>query len=253
MFQAVIRLFLFSLLCVPVFANAEIRLHKLFTDNMVIQRNLPVRIFGWADAGQEVVVEFGGETRTAKSDEKGFWKAELKAMGANAKGQTLRVTSKDGSVKLERGNILIGDVWICGGQSNMEWPIRSFSQLTPLVEGVRLPNVRLLVVKKNVPETNEHEDLIAVEGVYKDSWQECGGTFLSNFSAVGYFFGAKLSKDLNIPIGLIRSAVGGTRIEPWMPGEAWAGLSASERGKGAASGLYNSMIRPLTFFPIKGV
>jgi len=253
MFHTVMRILFIAVLFVPGFANAEIRLHKVFTDNMVIQRNLPIRIFGWAEAGQEVVVEFAGQAQTARADGKGFWKAELKAMEANAKGQTLKVSAKDGGNKIERANILIGDVWICGGQSNMEWVMRSFNQLAPLVEGVHLPNVRLLVVKKNPPETNEHEDLIALESVYKDSWQECGGTFLSNFSAVGYFFGAKLNKDLNVPIGLIRSAVGGTRIEPWIPSDAWAGLSKAEQGKATASGLYNAMIRPLALFPIKGV
>lgn len=248
-----IRTCLFSIFLLVGFADAEIRLHKLFTDNMVIQRDRPVKIFGWADAGQEVIVEFAGQRQETRADEKGFWKAELKAFPANDKPQSLKVSSKDGSAKLERVNILIGDVWICGGQSNMEWPMRSFNQLAPLVYGVQLPKVRLLVVKKNAPETNEHEDLIAVEPVFKDSWQECSGTFLSNFSAVGYFFGAKLGKDLNVPIGLIRSAVGGTRIEPWIPGVAWADLSKAEQGKGAASGLYNAMIRPLTLFHIKGV
>ncbi|MCA9147491.1 MAG: sialate O-acetylesterase, partial [Planctomycetales bacterium] len=100
--------------------DADVKLASIFGDSMVLQRDLPVPVWGWTDAGEEVTVVLGDQTKTAKADQNGRWQITLDALKANAEGQTLRVT---GSNTIELKDVLVGEVWICSGQSNMEWTL----------------------------------------------------------------------------------------------------------------------------------
>ena len=105
-------------------AQAEVTVAKVFGDNMVLQRDMEVPVWGWADPGEKVTVQFANQKKSAEADKTGKWMIRLDPMPANAKGRTLVVTAAGGNRKLEIGNVLVGEVWLCSGQSNMEWLVK---------------------------------------------------------------------------------------------------------------------------------
>jgi sialate O-acetylesterase len=181
----------------------------LFTDNMVLQRDARVPVWGWTTPGVEVKVELNGKSARAVADAQGKWVARI---GKFAAGGPYTVTIS-GPQNVTLKNVMIGDVWLCSGQSNMEMGIQVAKNSTTEIAGATNPNIRLFTVKKVLSPT----PLDTVEG----KWDECTpSTVISQgtwggFSAAAYFFGRGLQKDLGIPIGLIQSAWGGTYAEAW--------------------------------------
>ena len=208
-------------------AFAELKVDPVFSSNMVLQQQKPITFFGTADKGASVKVEFNGKTVTATADENGCWKAEFPAMDAGKTNYTVKIS--DGEKTIELNDILIGEVWFCSGQSNMQMPIgKKFKR------GWSAENCEEEVEKANYPEIRyaHQKDVIAHRkpvpakyGLWK-GWVKCEPEKADRFSAAAYFFGRKLHQDLNVPIGLIRAAWGGTRIEPWISLEGYkaAGL-----------------------------
>ena len=191
-------------------AIAELRLPSILGSNMVLQQQLPVRIWGWANPGKEVSVDFAGQHKTTKADEKGAWKLELDAMPASAESRTLKVSAKGEGKTVELTNVLVGEVWICSGQSNMAMGFgklksRFAADFTESFPTMRVTTLPLLAAYR------PKEDFPAL------SWVICDTNRIGQMSAVAFYFGRDLQRHLKVPIGLIVASVGGTPIEPWTP------------------------------------
>jgi sialate O-acetylesterase len=197
------------MLCVGHVLFAQLKLPKVFADNMVLQRDKPIKIWGWAKKGEAVSVSFNQQTAKAMPDSQGNWQLTLNSM---THGGPFEMIINQESEKMVLHNILIGDVWICSGQSNMEMPIEgwggdSIKNATSEIKAASFPQIRLFTVERAL----SYSPVKDVNG----NWQECSPRSVSSFSAVAYFFGRKLNQDLNIPIGLINTSWGGTNIQAW--------------------------------------
>jgi sialate O-acetylesterase len=226
------------------FAQAEVTLHRLFSDNGILQRGMKVPVWGATDKPDAVTVKFGGQSVTA-TPENGKWKVALAPMESSATPRDLTV--QQGDQTITRKNIVVGDIWLCGGQSNMEWPVKRCAGKEEAISSSTNPDIRLFTVKRHwLPQPQTELD--------GGSWAEANPQTVPDFSAVGYYFGRDLQKQLHVPIGLISSNVGGTTAERWMSKEAIDGnpeLKDITAPQGR-SDLYNAMIAPLAPCAIKG-
>ena len=237
--------------------KAKVVLPAVLSDNMVMQQNTEVKLWGTADKNKtvEITVSWNTDKYTTKADANGKWLLKIKTPVA---GGPHTLTFNDGSGNLTLDNVMTGEVWLCSGQSNMEMPMKGFPS-QPVLNSNEIisrgnnPNLRLMKVGRN-PSLAPLED---VKGVWKISTPETA----RDFSAVAYQFGEMLQKQLNVPVGIIVSSVGGTRIECWMSREilkAFPDVKIPESLDGIKAPfkeptvLFNSMIYPLTNFSIKG-
>lgn len=210
-------------------AAGEVKLPNIFGSNMVLQRNAPLHIWGTADADEKVSIKFGPRTFSATADDAGDWSVELPALKADGKSHKMTIK---GTNEIVLNDILIGDVWIGSGQSNMEWSINASEKKDEFIKGANHPNIRLFhIPKKQFPQPQT--DVNA-------QWKECTSANIPNFSAALYHFGRIVQADQNIPIGLINSSWGGSPIEPW---------TVTDSGSG---GMYNGMIAPIIKFSVTG-
>ncbi|MFC1497358.1 sialate O-acetylesterase [Verrucomicrobiota bacterium] len=201
-----IALFMFS-----VAALAEVNLPVVIGDNMVLQRDTKVPIWGWANAGEKVTVEFAGQKKTTITDESNKWLVRLDPMKASAEPRILKISN------ISLTNILVGEVWICSGQSNMEWPLRALTGVNQKTAKEELgnPNIRLFRVSEHVQSEMPMDDTAG-------EWTTCEKDHhLMYFSGVGFLFGSKLHNELGVPVGLIDTSWGGTPIEPWIAAEGY--------------------------------
>ena len=202
--------------------DAKPFLHSLFSDGAVLQRDAQVPVWGWATPGEKITVEFGGQRKTAAAGADGKWMAKLDAMKASAEPRELHISSSSSTHQpLTISNILVGDVWICSGQSNMEMGIGNCNAPGEIASA-NFPQIRLLTIQKAV----KYEPIETTPC----KWLECSPqTVAANgwggFSAAGFFFGRELYKSLNIPIGLIHSSWGGTICEAWASADGLAPLA----------------------------
>lgn len=186
---------------------AELKLATVFSDGMVLQRDQKVPVWGWADAGADVTVFFAGQEKTVKADKDGKFMVRLKKMKASAEAQSLKVVS--GADSAEVKNVLVGEVWLCSGQSNMQMAVKGADDFETEQAAANYPLIRMFLT-----------DMKANTELQKDctgSWKVCTPDNIGVFSATAYFFGRELHKELDVPIGLVRSCWGGTRIESWSP------------------------------------
>jgi len=198
------------------------RVHSLFQSNMVIQRDKPVDVWGWSAPGDKITVTFAGKTASGTADKDGSWKATLAAMEASSKPATMTIAGKDGKVAME--NILIGDVWVLGGQSNMQMGISRVNDGDLEVAGANFPNIRMLTIpkifgpelKKNFPRAAEFSKKIGRETGEGD-WAVCSPETVGGMSAIGYVFVRRLHMVTGVPIGVINTSRGGTTVEAWAP------------------------------------
>ena len=235
---------------------ADVKLPNVIGSGMVLQRDMAVPVWGWAEAGEEVTVSFAGQTKKTKTGDDGKWTVSLDPLKANENGSALTITGKN---KITLENDLVGEVCICSGQSNMEWAIRQSMNPKEEAAAANYPQIRLF----NVP-GHTVSPLPKDEGA--GQWQVCNPNSANNFSAVGYFFGRRLHKDLKVPVGLIGSNWGGTRIEPWTTLAGFESVPELSKiadqvknykqdtrvGGGQPSAIYNSMVHPLTPFAMRG-
>jgi sialate O-acetylesterase len=185
--------------------QADVKLPNVFGSNMVLQRQKNIPVWGWAAPGENVKVAIAGQTKEIKAGKDGKWKLELAPIKA---GGPFKM-EVNGNNKIVFSNVMVGEVWLCSGQSNMQWSVRACNNAAKEIANAKYPNIRLLQVPRswnNVPQNN-----------VSASWTECNPQTVANFSAAGYYFGRELHKKLNIPIGLIHSSWGGSRIEPFTP------------------------------------
>lgn len=201
-------LFLHPIVSGPT-ALAEVRLPAVVSNHMVLQRDVPVPIWGWADADEKITVTIAGRSSDATADKDGRWRVDLPAMKAGGP-HVLTVT---GGNTITVRDVLVGEVWICSGQSNMVFPLIAATGGRKEVQSARNPQIRLLKTP-NVLASAPQDDMDA-------TWAVCNGPSAVNFSAVGYFFGKRLHDALDVPIGLIDSSWGGTAAEGWTPPKAF--------------------------------
>jgi len=196
--------------------------HNLFQTNMVIQRDKPIAIWGWAASGEKVTVSFAGQKQTATAGGDRAWKVTFPAMKANPASQELTVQGKGKTLTLE--NVLIGDVWILGGQSNMEFPIANVEYGRLEVVSANFPNIRILTVPaQNGPKEKKgfarlHEwSSWSSRHFRKGDWDVCTPETARELSAIGYVFARRLYMAAQVPIGVIDTSRGGTTVETWTP------------------------------------
>lgn len=183
-------------------------LHPLFSDNMVLQRRADAPVWGWTDPGAQVIVSLAHQMAVTKADSSGRWEVVLGPFNAGGPHE-IKI---DGPETVTIENVLIGDVWLCSGQSNMEWPMTLVNQADEEIAAANYPQIRLLTVPKKISP--------APIDTFAAGWEPCRPSTVADFSAVGYFFGRQLHQDLNVPIGLIDSSWGGTIAEAWTSGSA---------------------------------
>ena len=236
--------------------TAEVKLPAIFGDNMVLQQKTEAAIWGTAanSATVKVITSWNNKMYTVKAGSDGKWKVKVATPSA---GGPYEISISDGkTVKLK--NVLIGEVWVCSGQSNMEMPVKGYfnQPITGSNDAIATssnPSIRMFTVTKAT----------SLEPVYdfEGAWMVCEPENVSEFSATGYYFGLLLNKVLNVPVGLINSSWGGTRIEPWI---SEAGIKKfdfvtlpDKNQQGTLSPqtptvLYNAMINPMAGFGIRG-
>ncbi len=191
-------------ICQP--CSAQVKLPGFFTDHMVLQQQMELPVWGWAAPGEEVEVKLGDTKAVTVTNQEGTWRVKLPKMKASKQPIRLRVRGKN-EVVVE--DILIGEVWLCSGQSNMEWRVKQSSNAAEEIAAGSFPFIRQMKVG-HVPSPIPLNDI-------QSQWQICTPETVGDFTAVGYFMARRLYKELDIPIGLINSSWGGTRVEPWAP------------------------------------
>ncbi len=212
-------LLLCAILCLPFTLQAELRLPGFFGDHMVFQRQAPIPVWGWSDPETAVVVQLGSDTSkavTITADKTGRWKAALPAQEANAEGLILTVTSAGKTITVN--DVLVGEVWLCSGQSNMEWAVSASLNAPDEIAKADFPAIRQMKI--------EHLTAAMPQEDVKTVWQICSPASAGAFTAAGYFMARELHRELGVPIGLLNISWGGTRIEPWTPLEGFAGVPA---------------------------
>ncbi|HVS94511.1 MAG TPA: sialate O-acetylesterase [Mucilaginibacter sp.] len=244
-----------SFFLLPCSSYGTVVLPKILGNNMVLQRNKPVPIWGTASVGEMITVSFAGQVKNTTAGPDGKWEIILDPMPASANGRNMEIKGTN-TVKLS--DILIGEVWLCSGQSNMQYEMRKNSKVhkpdtstanSPVDELQRAhnPQIRIfLVTQKNMQKPDSTHS----------GWDIAEGTALRDFSAAGYFFGKNLNHDLKVPVGIISSAVSGSRIEPWAPMEAFDAVPYFKANNikidGDPGKFYGKMIAPVAPFALKG-
>ena len=193
-------------LCVAATCSADVRVPHIFGNHMVLQRQQPIPVWGWAEPGEKITVTLStGDAASAAANDDGKWTVKLPAQEA---GGPLTVTVK-GNNTVTFADVLIGEVWICSGQSNMEWTVSSSDDFEKEKAAAQYPKIRHIKIPK-VPKGFPQDDVEA-------EWTVCTPETVGSYTAAGYFFGRTLHKELDVPVGLVNSSWGGTRIEPWTP------------------------------------
>jgi sialate O-acetylesterase len=251
---------LVALLAIQVpLAFADVGCPPVFGSRMVLQRDRAVPVWGTAAPGEKVNVEFAGKSAGTIADGNGVWTVMIGPFPASSKGQALVVK---GANKLRFDDVLVGEVWLCSGQSNMEKPLgerrgqRPTDNAAEEIRNANHPRIRLFQMPRNG--RPQKDDLTT-------QWNHCTPESVSrlSFSAAGYFFGREIQDRLDVPVGLIHTSVGGTRIELWTPPAAYQGIAGLEDLAKAAAGdrnhrgvriggLYDPMVKPLAPYGLRG-
>ncbi|MFM7845556.1 MAG: sialate O-acetylesterase [Planctomycetota bacterium] len=235
----------------PVTARADVKLPKVFGNHMVLQQKSNAAIWGWAEANEEISVSLAGTQVTTKAGADGKWSTKVATPAAG--GPHELVVKGKNEIKLT--DVYSGEVWICSGQSNMEWTVAQSLNPQEEAKNATFPQIRMIKVAHN-PAEKPVDDI-------NGQWQVCAPETASAFSAVGYFFARHLQKELNVPIGMINTSWGGTICEAWTSHGALAAdpdfkpmLDRANPFKpgnpNQASALYNGMVHPLVPFTIRG-
>ena len=203
-------LFLLAALFVPQIAHAELKFSPVFGDSMVIQRDKPIHVWGFTLPGTEVHVSMAGHLGSAKANSDGRFDVSLDALPAG--GPHEMIVEADQSRTFT--DVLVGEVWVCSGQSNMSYPVSAADDPDLESMSAKFPNIRLISVPNKAAQSPQND--------FVGKWEACTPETVKNFSAVGYFFGRQLHQTLDVPIGLIDNAWGGSSAEAWVPTEVLA-------------------------------
>mgnify|MGYP001048750384 CR=1 FL=1 len=243
----------------PQSIKADVKLPAIVSSNMVLQRNTTVKIWGWSDAKEKITIAASWLQMpvAVTADKKGNWHINVKTNNSK-KPQQINIVSKTSNINLT--NILFGEVWLCSGQSNMEQPLKGYpgqptfeSQMA--IAKANNPKLRLFIIKRKAS-IKPIDDIVDYIG-----WKEASPESVSDFSAVAYFFGQQLQEILDVPIGLIQSAWGGSKVQAWMSTEALQTYDyidtnpttvPQKKTQNVPTLLFNAMINPITPYTIKG-
>lgn len=231
---------------------SQLKMPGIFTDHMVLQQKMPVPIWGTSMPGKKITVQFAGQKKEVTSDDKGYWRVTLDALAASAEGRQLTVSDGNASIKI--ADVLVGEVWIGSGQSNMGVSLAEIDDSENVIANANNPLVRMIKVPQT-PALKPRKEIDA-------KWMECKPANAKPFSAIGYFFAQKLQKELNVPVGFVVCAWGGSSVLAWMSEEALT--KGDMRGNGyydlvgywenhRPRLLYNGMLHPLLPLATKGV
>jgi sialate O-acetylesterase len=249
---------LLLLACTAMAAEAKVKIAQVFSDHMVLQQGKNITVWGTAEPGERISVKIGGRSGKATTDAQGYWQTVLAPLKATAKPLEMTVKGDRGKTVLR--DILVGEVWLASGQSNMEYsmnnhpryrkpkkgdPERLFREFT----AAKNPLIRIMNIKKD----------LKADSLPTDGWQRLGEESLRPFSAPAYFFAKNLHDSLQVPVGIIASAWGGTAIETWTPLEAYRQseqlkehLNGDRYGTEPVGNRYDKMIAPMAPFALKG-
>ena len=239
---------------------ADVRLPQIFADGMVLQRHQPIVVWGWADPGEDVKVELNNQMQETTAGTDGKWKLSLSPEEAGGPFQLV----VSGQNTLSVSDVLIGEVWVCSGQSNMEWSVANSNHAAQEIANANYPQIRHVKIPRTtagVPLDDISEPL---------EWQSANPQNVGGFTAVGYFYARELYKELNVPIGLINTSWGGTMVETWISKEALEKdkslrkavnvfeqipadtINKNQQPNRYPTLLFNAMINPLIPYTIKG-
>lgn len=223
-------LLLLSLSSAQIFAN--VTLPKIFGDNMVLQRNKAIPVWGWADANERITFKFNHQTKSVIADKNGSWKINLDKESAGGPYQF--VVKANNTITFN--NVLVGEVWICSGQSNMEFTVSEAINADKEIAEANYPEIRHIKIPNTISATPEND-------ISKGEWQAGSPTTVGNFTAVGFFFARELYNQLKVPIGLINTSWGGTHVETWTSRQAFEN---SEEFKSMIAGMPSLNLDSLT-------
>ncbi|MFM8634450.1 MAG: sialate O-acetylesterase [Planctomycetia bacterium] len=255
------RLFLVIAWIASPAALADVSLNNMFGDHMVLQQGLANKVWGKADPGEQVTVTLAGQSHATSAGADGMWHILLDPIQEYGGPHTLTVQGKN---TLTFKDILIGEVWVCAGQSNMQWSVNQSNDPDLEKAAATFPNIRLI----SVPQVGTQEP----QWNFKGSWQSCSPQTVGNFSAVGYFFGRQLHQTLGVPVGLINNAWGGSAAEAWVKREKiashptlkaihdrWVKMEAAEKpdegqmkGNARPGNIHSGVLTPSIGYGIRG-
>ncbi len=239
-------------------SKADVSLPRIFSSNMVLQQGKEIPVWGQATKGERVTVTFNGTAQRAKADKNGQWRVNLPAQSY---GGPYVLTIK-GKNTIEFENVMVGEVWICSGQSNMQWTVKDSDNAEEEIAAAGHPGIRLFYVPREVAQFPQSD-------ISGGEWVECSPETIPGFSAVAYFFGRALHEELNVPVGLVHTSWGGTVAETWMSpsvmgddpdfGAKFKELQEKDMNEidkknpnAYPSLLYNAMIQPLIPYAMQG-
>ena len=236
---------------------SQVVLPPFFNGNMVLQKGIPIPVWGWASPGEKVTVTFEKSVVSTRTAKNGKWRVSLPKMEY---GGPYKMTVKGKNLRTIE-NIMIGEVWVCSGQSNMEWKVVNTKNAEAEIAAANYPDIRLFTVKKRIAKVPQ-------DNLEEGEWLVCSPKSVPDFSSVGYFFGKNLYEHLKVPIGLIHTSWGGTVAETWMSPEAITAdpdfasmldkLKETELNTQKPNPnqfptlLYNGMLNPIIPYGIKG-
>ena len=196
---------------------AEVKLARLFSDHVILQRQKPIPVWGWANANENVNVSLGRQNKTAQADANGKFTVIFAPLEATGEPLELKVAAKSGRLTVK--DVLIGEVWLCSGQSNMEWTVKQSDNFAEEKKDVNYPQIRQFYVEHSV-------EIVPQTDLKTGEWKASSPDSVGDFTAVGFFFARDVYKKMKIPIGLIHSSWGGSQIEGWLSKEGM--LASSE-------------------------
>jgi sialate O-acetylesterase len=255
-----------ALLFSPALARADVSVPKIFGDHMVLQRGMKVPIWGTADAGEEVMVKIGAQSQSAIADGSGKWRVTLDPLEGSKQPVEVTISGKN-TITIK--DVLVGEVWVCSGQSNMGFSLKNATGAKAAIAAADRPTMRLFMVGRAIKDTPQGD-------LSDGEWKPCTPESVPEFSAVAYFFLTELQKKVDAPIGLIQPSWGGTRAEAWIPRptfdalklpyepawtEQWLNPRQNPKAKKPTPSrphegpavLYNGMIHPIAGYAFKGV
>lgn len=215
---------LLTFIILPLFSTAQLQFAKIFSDNMILQRDKAINIWGKSSPMDQVIISFGGETKKVVTHKDSSWMVHFKSQKANLHPQSIYVSA--GLQKDSIKNILIGDLWLCVGQSNMEWPMSKELNYNTEKTNAQRPLIRFFnptYAGKNTYNVLFTDSIISnltVKDFYKGSWQSCDSATFKSMSAVAYYFGKEISSAIHVPIGLINLSIGGAPLESFISKDA---------------------------------
>jgi sialate O-acetylesterase len=233
-------------------ASADVKLPAIFSDGAVLQRGAPIPVWGWASPGETVTARLAGQTRVALTTPDGRWRVTFAALKATPDPVTMSVS---GTNRIEIRNVRVGEVWVCSGQSNMQWTVRQSEDAVRFIRDAIDADVRMFTVERRAADSPQADCI--------GKWEEATPATVPNFSAVGYHFALNLRKALGVPIGMINTSFGGTPAEAWTPESALSSsptlssLLANRSDPRVAAqnrscGLWNAMVFPIVPYRIRG-